>query len=438
MGIIAGGLADGSVCLWDPAAMLSGQGQPLLARMQKHTGAGAAPAGAAAGSNEITCVSWNRKVQHILASSSTNGTTVVWDLKRQKPVISFRDPSSQRRASVLQWNPEVATQLVVASDDDRSPTLQMWDLRNSVSPLKEFVGHSKGVLGMAWSQHDPSLLLSCAKDNRTICWDVHSTDMLCELPSHPGAWNFDVQWCPTIPGIFSTSSFDGQVGVHNLHACTSGKVTETVNPDFSVTQHVIGEAQPLGKAPNWMKRPCGVSFGFGGRLVSFTNQKAPVMDLHHHPGPGVMRELGIVSVSQVVTEHELVERSQQFEHAIAGGEKQTLQEYCASKAQSVVAAGDAEEAEAWSFLSLLFEGDGRRELLKRLGFEDVVMAQVRLDLAAGRVHDQTVANVLLVFLAPCFLGAPRRQYVEGSNGPAEHLSVAEIGVMRLLDMIQQK
>jgi len=50
---------------------------------------------------------------------------------------------SQRRASVLQWNPEVATQLVVASDDDRSPTLQMWDLRNSVSPLKEFVGHSK-------------------------------------------------------------------------------------------------------------------------------------------------------------------------------------------------------------------------------------------------------------------------------------------------------
>ena len=55
---------------------------------------GAAPAGAgpAAGS-EITCLSWNRKVQHIVASSTSNGTTIVWDLKRQKPVISFRDPS---------------------------------------------------------------------------------------------------------------------------------------------------------------------------------------------------------------------------------------------------------------------------------------------------------------------------------------------------------
>eukprot|EP00983_Pelagomonas_calceolata_P110167 1159640-Pelagomonas_calceolata.AAC.3 len=256
-------------------------------------------------------------------------------LASMPPSLLVVGTHSQRRASVLQWNPEVATQLVVASDDDRSPTLQMWDLRNSVSPLKEFVGHSKasggregveggqgcvqvahpanvkplqkgvpfegfcgafqgkwrqggyarggavvcrdtggcplrqwrsgtvvcigraegtvclgrnqgqllkpswsrlawdrltepvicmthlivtillslhiphpsiletgclcvqicmqGVLGMAWSPHDPSLLLSCAKDNRTICWDVHSTDMLCELPSHPGAWNFDVQ-----------------------------------------------------------------------------------------------------------------------------------------------------------------------------------------------------------------------------------------------------
>jgi protein transport protein SEC31 len=89
-------------------------------------------------------------VQHILASCTHNGTTVVWDLKKQKPVISFRDPNrcatplqpasvawhmrelavclcccSQRRASVLQWNPEIATQLIVASDDDRSPTLQV-------------------------------------------------------------------------------------------------------------------------------------------------------------------------------------------------------------------------------------------------------------------------------------------------------------------------
>lgn len=140
--------------------------------------------------------------------AQVDGATVVWDLKKQRPVITLKDPNrwvdtcgeaweaavkpgtmslvwllkglaperrsgvalysssssissrpvllracccvppgvhlcSQRRCSVLQWNPDVATQLVVASEDDRTPTLQMWDLRNSMSPVKEFVGHVK-------------------------------------------------------------------------------------------------------------------------------------------------------------------------------------------------------------------------------------------------------------------------------------------------------
>lgn len=38
--MIAGGLADGSVCLWNPAAVLEGGAgkNPLLAKMQKHGG----------------------------------------------------------------------------------------------------------------------------------------------------------------------------------------------------------------------------------------------------------------------------------------------------------------------------------------------------------------------------------------------------------------
>lgn len=45
-------------------------------------------------------------------------------------------PCSRKRCSAIQWNPEVATQLMVASDDDMSPALQLWDLRNSVSPVR--------------------------------------------------------------------------------------------------------------------------------------------------------------------------------------------------------------------------------------------------------------------------------------------------------------
>lgn len=39
-GILAGGLADGSICLWNPAAIVDGSGHnPLLSKMQKHSGA---------------------------------------------------------------------------------------------------------------------------------------------------------------------------------------------------------------------------------------------------------------------------------------------------------------------------------------------------------------------------------------------------------------
>ncbi|CAJ2658995.1 unnamed protein product [Trifolium pratense] len=73
---------------------------------------------------EVSFLSWNIKVQHTLASTSYNGTTVVWDLKKQKPVISFAE-SVRRRCSALQWNPDVATQLVVASDIDGYPSIRV-------------------------------------------------------------------------------------------------------------------------------------------------------------------------------------------------------------------------------------------------------------------------------------------------------------------------
>ncbi|PNH07174.1 Protein transport protein Sec31A [Tetrabaena socialis] len=367
LGLLAGGLADGSVSLWDPTVLLDPLAKeqhrsPLLAKMQKHTGAvkglefnSFSPNLLASGAADSDLCIWDlakpstpslypalkASILQLACLEDTNGTTVVWDLKRQKPVISFRDPNSQRRASAIQWNPEIATQLIVASDDDRSPTLQMWDLRNSVSPLKEFVGHHKGVLGMAWSPHDSSLLLSSGKDNRTICWDVHSGDTVCELTG--AHWNFDVQWSPTVPGIFATSSFDGKLGICNLLGCTGSKVTETVNADFTVTHSIVGDATPLRKAPAWMKRPVGATFGFGGRLVSFTHNRTQ----HTDPATGAVRmqDTAVLSVRQVVTEQELVARSEGFEAAIQGGNLQTLREYCGGK-RSELSTATAEAAEA--------------------------------------------------------------------------------------------
>ncbi|KAG2668760.1 hypothetical protein I3760_14G006000 [Carya illinoinensis] len=383
LGLIAGGLVDGTIDIWNPLGLIRPEGNEnaLVGHLSRHKGpvrglefntitpnllaSGADdgeiciwdlanPAepshfpplrsGSSTAQGEISCLSWNSKVQHVLASTSYNGTTVVWDLKKQKPVISFSDPV-RRRCSVLQWNPDFATHLVVASDEDNSPSVRLWDVRNVMSPLKEFTGHTKGVIAMAWCPIDSSYLITCAKDSRTICWDTVSGEIVCELPAGNN-WNFDVHWYPKIPGVISASSFDGKVGFYNVEGCSR----------YGVGENVFG-AGPL-RAPKWYKRPVGASFGFGGKLMWFCPRSSPA---------GVPAGGSEVYVHNLVTEDSLVGRSSEFEAAIQNGERSLLRVLCDKKSQESEAEDDRE---TWSFLKVMFEDDGtaRTKLLGHLGF----------------------------------------------------------------------
>lgn len=104
---------------------------------------------------------------------------------------------------------------------------------------------------MSWCPYDSSFLLTCSKDNRTICWDTVSGEVYCnlnisklqryimflfsetfffltmpfslcyllqiisELPASAN-WNFDLHWYRKIPGVIAASSFDGKIGIYNL------------------------------------------------------------------------------------------------------------------------------------------------------------------------------------------------------------------------------
>ncbi|KAL0425671.1 UNVERIFIED_CONTAM: protein transport protein SEC31B [Sesamum radiatum] len=307
--LLASGADEGDICIWDVSNPLEPSHFPPL------KGSGSATQG------EISFLSWNSKVQHILASTSFNGTTVVWDLKKQKPVISFSD-SIRRRCSVLQWHPDVATQLIVASDEDNSPSLRLWDMRNIMTPVKEFVGHTKGVIAMSWCPIDSSYLLTCAKDNRTICWDTVSGEIVAELPAGTN-WNFDVHWYRKIPGVISASSFDGKVGIYNIEG--SGRYGG--EGDFG--------AAPL-RAPKWYKRKAGVSFGFGGKLVSFHSAESPV-------GPSEVHVL-------------------KYHFVHFPGISLLCDRFSHSRSE--------EERETWGFMKVMFNEDGtaRSKLLTHLGF----------------------------------------------------------------------
>lgn len=396
-GLLGGGLADGSVCIWNPAQIIGrsspGTGNPMLARLQKHQGAvrglefnpfaaNLLASGAADGelciwdvgnpsqpslypamkggtmgnpASEITCLSWNRKVQHILSTTTASGNVVVWDLKKQRPVITLKDPGGRRRCSAVAWNPDVATQLAVASDDDSSPSIQLWDLRNSVSPFLELHGHAKGVLGLSWCPQDASFLLTSGKDNRCIVWDVPSGQIHSELPPTSANWRFDVQWAPgKQPGLFAGATFEGLVSVHSLASCQPGVV---VDPYGNQTLSAASS-----KAPSWSRCPASASFGFGGKLATILNSRRQLPT-------GESVTTGTVYIKQLAADEDTVDISPEFENVIRSANKDTLRNYCITRAAN---ASNQQEAETWEFLQTHFEADGKEHLLVKLGFGDAL------------------------------------------------------------------
>ncbi|XP_076019726.1 protein transport protein Sec31A isoform X3 [Genypterus blacodes] len=413
-GVLVAGGENGDVILYDPAKIIAGESDVIIAQSDKHTG----PVRAldvnpfqtnlvASGGNEseiyiwdmnnfgspmtpgpktqpledISCVAWNRQVQHILASASPSGRASVWDLRKNDLIIKVSDHSNRMHCSGLAWNPEVATQLVVSSEDDRLPVIQMWDLRFATSPLKILENHTRGVLSIAWSLADPELLLSCGKDNRILCWNPNTAEVLYELPTS-SQWCFDIQWCPRNPAVLSAASFDGHIDIYSIMGGNNQAQTQRHADQISTSfgnMDPFGTGQtmpplqlpqtpappttvnPLKKPPKWIRRPVGASFAFGGKLVSLENAKPNPQQ----PSAPVAR---VVHVSQVVTETALLKRSDQLQATLGAG---SFVDFCQAK---IEAAESQFEKTVWSFLKANFDSDVRSKYLELLGYNKEELA----------------------------------------------------------------
>jgi protein transport protein SEC31 len=389
MGTVAGALVDGTISLYDASKIVGNKDQSadaVIVNLEKHTApvrglefnptqtnllasAGedsnlyiwnmknpSSPSLVALGgknphqNQSISALAWNRIFEYILATTSYNGTSVVWDLKQKRPIVPFTNSQNRKRYSSLAWNPEVPTQLVTASEDDNSPVIELWDLRNAYAPLKEYNGHSKGILSVSWCPDDSNLLVSCGKDNRTLIWNPNTGEILGELPTSNN-WVFDVQWSKR-PSILSTASFDGKISVISLQD-SSANVVEV--GDFAKS---IGmDAKPtiqknvFKTAPKWLQRPAGAAFGFGGSLAVF--------------GKGSKK----LTIYSVPSDLEVAERSLALEKAL---ETKKYVEFCDRKIQT---AKDEDLKSVWSVIKVLFEVDRGASLLNYLGFDKEAIKQ---------------------------------------------------------------
>ncbi|KAJ3833480.1 hypothetical protein F5878DRAFT_728797 [Lentinula raphanica] len=410
-GVIAAGMENGELALWDPSKILAGanSSDSLILRNNHHSGPVRAldfnpiqtsllssggiggevyiwdlkdpskpytptPGSRSTKLDEITSVAWNQQVQYVLAGASSTGYTVVWDLRGKREVVALAygggagtlagqnslgnglAVGGRRGMSAIAWHPDNATRLVTASEDDSSPIIMVWDLRNARAPEKILTGHEKGVLSLSWCKQDADLLLSCGKDNRALCWNPQTSEIIGELPSADN-WAFQVEWCPRNPDLLASAFFDGTIGIHSIQNTNESAVPQpravasTDGSDvFDVpgfTRSSQGGTLSLKQPPRWLRRPVTSSFGFGGKLVSVSNL----------PSAQGKNQSAVVHIRNVVTEAEIVERAKALQLAIA---EESVQAFSEGKAN--------QNEEIWKALLSMYQAESRDELVTLLGF----------------------------------------------------------------------
>lgn len=388
-GIIAGGLENGSLQLWDAERLISGASVAQIAHTTKHSGAIKslqfnplkpqilATAGdkgelwihdtndienplrlgnAAARSDDIECVAWNRKVSHILATGGSGGFVTVWDLKTKKASLTLNN--NRKRVSAIAWDPHNSTKLLTATPDDNTPVILLWDLRNSNAPERTLQGHEQGILSLSWCEQDADLLLSCGKDNRTLLWNPQNGERYGEFPEVTN-WTFSTRFNPHNPSLSATASFDGKIAIQTLQNTNSSTAqTATQNSLDGEDFFTSAQTQPQGasfslpKAPAWLKRPIGASFGFGGKVIVFKKNTAAT----GHPGTSK------VVISHFSVDSDVTAEAEKFEASLQSGD---LKQICASHLEQ---AKTEEEKADWLVMETLITADPRQQVIDYLGF----------------------------------------------------------------------
>lgn len=181
---------------------------------------------------------------------------------------------------------------------------------------------------LSWSIHDPSFLLSSGKEGRAVCFSSSTGDVLGEVIGQG-----TISWSPSQPGI---AAFAGDSSVRILPAQNLERDNQEVGggEDFFDVARGEGEGLGLTTAGKWLGGRGGVTWGFGGRLVSWG------------------QDGNKVKVRRVVWEGEKVERAQRLVNAIKKGD----------------AEGGLKDL---GILGELFEGDVTARVAKLLGTDQV-------------------------------------------------------------------
>ncbi|OXB84101.1 UNVERIFIED_CONTAM: hypothetical protein H355_012219 [Colinus virginianus] len=166
-GVLIAGGENGNVILYDPAKIIAGDTEVIIAQKDKHTG-------------PVRALDVNMFQTNLVASGANESEIYIWDLNNfATPMTPGAKTQPLEDISCIAWNKQVQHILASASPSGRAT---VWDLR----------------------KNEPIIKVS-----------DHNNRVLYELPTNM-QWCFDIQWCPRNPAILSAASFDGRISIYSI------------------------------------------------------------------------------------------------------------------------------------------------------------------------------------------------------------------------------
>ena len=158
--------------------------------------------------------------------------------------------------------------------------------------------------------------------------------------------------------MLATASFDGKIAIQTIqNTNSSAKESAGAQKQALDDEDFFNNAQtqPQGASfslpvpPRWLERPVGVSFGFGGKVVSFGLVE-----------PNVRKSK--IQISQFEVDASVGEATEGFEKALQEG---NLAGFCDTQ---IAEAKTDEEKSDWKVIKALTLADPKKELVSYLGF----------------------------------------------------------------------
>ncbi|XP_066945306.1 GATOR2 complex protein WDR24 isoform X1 [Macrobrachium rosenbergii] len=182
-------------------------------------------------------VVWNYVEDAVLATASSSGTVVTWNLNktsRSKSDIVFRD--HERTVNKVSFHPCEAHLLISGSQDG---LMKLFDLRKKEA-VSTFTSNSESVRDVQFNPHNNMHFCAVCENGNVQLWDMRRTDHVeKQFPAH-GEPSFALDWHPDVKNWIATAGRDKTIKVWDL----------TENPTVCYTVQTIASVGRVKWRPN--------------------------------------------------------------------------------------------------------------------------------------------------------------------------------------------